>query len=129
MRSFTDRFNDNSNYRKGISPWAPENTDTDFPRVVYADERNSMGDIDRWIEDGSFFKIREISAGYTLDMDLIKEHIENLRIGVTLQNLYTFTKYSGLDPEFDNGYVLEFGIDGNAYPSPRIFLISVNAKF
>ena len=129
MRSFTDRFNDNSNYRKGISPWTPENTDTDFPRVVYADERNSMGDIDRWIEDGSFFKIREISAGYTLDMDLIKEHIENLRIGVTLQNLYTFTKYSGLDPEFDNGYVLEFGIDGNAYPSPRIFLISVNAKF
>jgi len=127
-RSLTERFNDNSNYRYGIDPWTPENTDTDFPRVIYADERNSVGWIDRWIEDASFFKIRQISLGYTFQFEQMKKFMENLRLSVTIQNPVTFTGYSGLDPEFANGYVLEFGVDGNSYPSPRIFLFSISAK-
>ncbi|MBE0654447.1 MAG: SusC/RagA family TonB-linked outer membrane protein, partial [Bacteroidales bacterium] len=128
-RSLTERFNDNSNYRKGINPWTPENTDTDFPRVVYGDERNSLGNIDRWIENGSFFKIRQVSLGYTFNMDLVKQYMQNLRLGVSVQNPVTFTKYTGLDPEFANGDVLNFGVDGNAYPSPLIVMFSINAKF
>lgn len=127
-RSLTERFNDNSNYRNGIDPWTPENTDTDFPRVLYADERNSVGWINRWIEDGSFFKIRQVTLGYTLNFDAVQKIMENLRIAVTVQNPITFTGYSGLDPEFSNGNVLEFGVDGNSYPSPRIFLFSISAK-
>jgi len=128
-RSLTERFNDNSNYRKGINPWAPDNTNTSFPRPIYGDERNSMGNIDRWIEDGSFFKIRQITLGYTLNFEPIKKYINNFRIAFTAQNPFTFTKYTGLDPEFNNGYILEFGVDGNSYPTPRIYLFSVTASF
>ena len=128
-RSLTERFNDNSNYRNGIDPWTPENPDTDFPRIIYADERNSVGYIDRWIEDGSFFKIRHVTAGYTFNLDPVNKYLEYLRLGLSVQNPITFTKYSGLDPEFNNGYVLEFGIDGNSYPSPMIIMFSVNANF
>jgi len=128
-RSLVERFNDNSNYRNDINPWTPENTDTDFPRVIYADERNSLGNTDRWIEDGSFFKIRQISIGYTFEIAAIKKYMESFRFGVSFQNPFTFTKYRGLDPEFANGYVLEFGLDGNSYPSPRIVLLSINARF
>ena len=128
-RSLTERFNDNSNYRYGINPWTPENTDTDFPRVIYADERNSMGWIDRWLESGSYFKIQQMTLGYTFNFTSIKKHMDNLRLAVSVQNLITFSSYSGLDPEFNNGYVLEFGVDGNSFPSPRIVMFSLNAKF
>ncbi len=128
-RSLTERFNDNSNYRNDINPWTPENTNTDFPRVIFGDERNSMGNTDRWIEDGSFFKIRQLTLGYTLDLDPINKYVKNLRFAITGQNLFTFTKYTGLDPEFNNGYILEFGVDGNSYPTPAIYLFSVSAQF
>lgn len=128
-RSLTERFNDNSNYRYGIDPWTPDNTDTDFPRVLYADERNSVGWIDRWLENGSFFKIRQVTLGYTFNFDPIQEYVQDLRLSVNVQNPVTFTKYQGLDPEFNNGYLLEFGVDGNSYPSPRIYMFSVSANF
>lgn len=128
-RSLTERFNDNSNYRQGIDPWTPENTDTDFPRVIYADERNSVGWIDRWIENGSYFKIQQLTLGYTFNFKPFSEHLQNLRAAVTIQNPFTFTNYQGLDPEFNNWWVLEFGVDGNSYPSPRILSFSLSTKF
>ncbi|MDF1572049.1 MAG: TonB-dependent receptor [Bacteroidales bacterium] len=128
-RSLTERFNDNSNYRYGIDPWTPDNTDTDFPRVLYADERNSVGWIDRWLEDGSFFKIRQITLGYTFNIDPIQDYINDLRLSVNVQNPVTFTRYQGLDPEFNNGSLLQFGVDGNSYPSPRIYMFSISANF
>ncbi len=88
-----------------------------------------MGNIDRWIEDGSFFKIRQVTLGYSLNFEQFKKYINNLRIAFTAQNPFTFTKYTGLDPEFNNGYILEFGVDGNSYPTPRIYLFSVTASF
>jgi hypothetical protein len=128
-RSLTERFNDNSNYRYGIDPWTPENTDTDFPRVLYGDERNSVGWIDRWIEDGSFFRIRQVTLGYTFNIDPVMKYLKDLRLAVSAQNLFTLTGYKGLDPEFSNSNLLEFGIDGNSYPSPLIVMFSLNAKF
>jgi len=129
-RSLTERFSDNSNYRTGIDPWTPENTDTNFPRLLYGDERNVMGNIDRWMEDGSFFKIRQLTVGYDFkELGKLSSSISNLRLSVTGQNLYTFTKYQGLDPEFDNGYKLEFGVDGNNYPSPRSLMFNLTASF
>jgi hypothetical protein len=128
-RSLTERFNDNSNYRYGVDPWTPENTGASDPRAVYADERNSYGWTDRWIEDGSFFRIREITLGYSFRMDPVVKYMKNLRLAVSVQNVYAFTGYEGLDPEFSNGYLLEFGVDGNSYPSPLTLMFSINAKF
>ncbi|MEN8155605.1 MAG: TonB-dependent receptor [Bacteroidota bacterium] len=129
-RSMLERFNDNSNYRYGMEhPWTPENTNTDFPRVLYGDERNSVGWTNRWLESGSYFKIQQVTVGYTFNFEPIKKHIQNLRAALSVQNPITFTNYSGLDPEFNNWNVLEFGVDGNSYPSPRIVSFSLTAKF
>ncbi|MFA5814857.1 MAG: TonB-dependent receptor [Bacteroidales bacterium] len=128
-RALVERFSDNSNYRNGIDPWAPENTDTDFPRILYGDERNVLGNTDRWLEDGSFFRIQLLSLGYNFKIDRIKKYVDLLRLSLTAQNLVNFTKYRGLDPEFNNGNVLEFGSDYNSYPTPRSFLVSVSARF
>jgi hypothetical protein len=59
----------------------------------------------------------------------VEKYVNDLRLGISVQNPVTFTGYSGLDPEFSNGNVLEFGIDGNSYPSPRIYMISLTGKF
>lgn len=118
-RSVMDRFDDNSGYRSGIEPWTPENPDTDFPRIIYADQRNSRGDIDRWLEDGSFFKIREITIGYTLPPTILSDVFQRLRVSVTGQNLVTFTNYTGLDPEFVAPSIFDRTHDNYRYPTPR----------
>lgn len=129
LRSLTERFADNSNYMKGINPWTPENTNTNMPRLLYADDRNVKGVYDIWLEDGSFFKIQQLSVGYNIPMKKLTKYVQSARVAVSGQNLHTFTKYRGLDPEFQNGNKLEFGVDGIAYPTPTSYLFSLNVTF
>ncbi|NJW54855.1 TonB-dependent receptor, partial [Salinimicrobium sp. CDJ15-91] len=72
FRSIIDRFDDDSNYRAGIQPWTPENPNTDFPRVVKASTLNARGDSDRWLEDGTFVRLKYIGVGYNLPEDIIE---------------------------------------------------------
>ena len=125
-RALIERSADNSNYDKDINPWTPENTNTDMPRFIYGDDRNVRGVYDIWLEDGSFFKIQQISLGYNFNLGNI---IKSGRIGIAAQNFHTFTKYKGLDPEFNNGNKLSFGVDGNSYPTPKSYTLSVNLSF
>ncbi|VBB48390.1 SusC/RagA family TonB-linked outer membrane protein [uncultured Paludibacter sp.] len=88
---------------------------------------------DRYIEDGSYLRIQNISLGYTLPRKWIgKMGISNLKIYGNLQNVYTFTKYSGYDPEvgmsYSGGNQLN-GVDNGRYPSPRIYTVGVNVSF
>jgi TonB-dependent starch-binding outer membrane protein SusC len=124
-----NRFDDNSNYLVGINPWTPENTNTNFPRLLYGDDRNSRGDQDRWLEDASYFKIKDITLGYSFKMPVIAKYVDNLRVSVTAQNFITFTKYTGLDPEFVNGSIYDRGVDPVSYPSPKSFMFSLNVTF
>jgi TonB-linked SusC/RagA family outer membrane protein len=126
----TADFTGNQSNFNGIVPWTPERPVTNFPRIVYGDTRNSRGDQDRWLEDGSFFRISEISIGYTLPKPICaKIGIDNLRLGATLQNLITFTKYSGLDPEFRDSGIFTLASDGCAFPNPRAVLFSLSFTF
>jgi TonB-dependent starch-binding outer membrane protein SusC len=128
-RSVMDRFDDNSNYRTGIRPWTPENPNTDFPRIIYADQRNSRGDQDRWLEDGSYFKIRQLSLSYNVPKKYLLNFFEQARFTITGQNLFTFTKYTGLDPEFIAPEIFRRGHDDAAYPNPRTFTIGAQITF
>lgn len=76
---------------------------------------------DFYLEDGSFLKMDNITAGYNFDK-LITEKLSG-RISFTVQNAFTITKYSGLDPEVDNG------IDNTIFPRPRTFVIGLNVQF
>lgn len=127
--AIVNRFDDNSNYLNGINPWTVDNPNTNSPRIIYGDDRNSRGDQDRWLEDGSFFKIKQITLGYTFKALALMKYVQSLRISASAQNYFTFTKYNGLDPEFVNGYVYHRGVDPVSYPSPKSLMFSLNVTF
>lgn len=125
-RSVTDRFDDNSNYRQGVQPWTPENPNTDVPRALYASTLNARGDIERWLENGSFFRLKLLSLAYNLPADLLKRiGFSSAQVSLTGQNLITITKYSGLDPEFSNTSIFEKGYDFGAYPNLRMISLGI----
>ena len=76
---------------------------------------------DYFVKDASFVKLDNVTVGYTLNKSLIKA--ATLRFTAGVQNVFTLTKYNGLDPEKFNG------IDNNVYPRARVFLAGVNANF
>ncbi|RKD92363.1 TonB-dependent receptor [Mangrovibacterium diazotrophicum] len=87
---------------------------------------------DRFVEDGSYLRIQSISLGYNFPRSVTnKLGVDNLKIYTNLQNVYTFTKYSGYDPEIGstNQDALMTGIDNARYPSPRIYTFGLNVTF
>jgi len=87
---------------------------------------------DKFVEDGSYLRIQNISLGYNLPRKWLKKiAFENLKIYANLQNLYTFTAYKGYDPEIGstNQDALLTGIDNARYPSPRIYTFGLNLTF
>jgi len=83
-----------------------------------------------YIESGSYFRAKNAMLGYSLPKDLIrKAGVQSLRFYVQVTNLFTITKYSGLDPEITGKGVTEFGIDEGSYPNSRQYLVGVSLKF
>lgn len=87
---------------------------------------------DRFLEDGSYLRIQNISLGYNVPRNFIERFgLVNLKLYTNLQNVYTFTNYSGFDPEIGsiNQDALLTGIDNGRYPSPRIYTLGLNVNF
>jgi len=142
-RYWTDRLDDNANFRAGLRPWTPENRSTTTPRAIIGGgtqnvanaSANARQNSDRWVEDGSYLRIQNVQIGYRLPVALLRSvglSPQTARIYVNAQNLYTFTDYLGYDPEligFSEGsnFTLERGVDfGRVYPNPRTFTIGVD---
>jgi TonB-linked SusC/RagA family outer membrane protein len=125
-------FADNSNYirfEKGHEPYQ-ENPNSDFPRIIYNDVRNTRGNTDLWLEDGSYFKMKTIQLGYTFKKQLLSYvGISALRAYVSGNNLLTITKYKGLDPDFQNTDVWDRGTDNMAFPTPHSVLFGLQITF
>lgn len=124
-------FSDNSNYikfKKGEEPYQ-ENPDSNTPRIIYGDSRNAY-DSDRYLEDGSFFRLKNIQLGYNFDKHLLSNiGIEGLRLYIAGNNLITLTKYSGLDPDFVNTDVWDRGTDSFASPNMRSVMFGLDLTF
>lgn len=127
--SWMGGFSDNTNHLSGYKGWTEENPNTENPRVIYADNRNARGDQDRWIEKGSYFKIRQMTLGYTFPETQLLNVFDNMRVSVTGQNLITITNYTGLDPEFKSPDIWVKGQDDAAYPSPKSVVFSLSFQF
>lgn len=85
-----------------------------------------------WVENGSYVKLRNLTIGYTLPDPLLRKfYIKHLRIYASSQNLFTITKYSGLDPEIgiQNGNPTQNGVDNGTYPLSRAFTLGLNVTF
>ncbi|MXN90083.1 SusC/RagA family TonB-linked outer membrane protein [Flavobacterium sp. Sd200] len=112
-----------------LNHWTPTNTNTDIPRLVSDDPNGNNRDSNRpgWLQRGDYLRINTISLGYKLPTFFGKT-IESVRIYGTLQNLHTFTKYEGFNPDFTSG-TLNPGFDGGSYPRPRSYMMGVQVSF
>ena len=130
FKSTVDRFDDDSNYRTGVQPWTPENPNTNFPRVERGNGINSRGDTDRWLEDGTFARLKYIGLGYSIPQNVLdKIGFTSARISLSAQNIITLTKYGGLDPEFSNSNIFQRGLDIGSYPNLKTYSIGLNFGF
>lgn len=112
--------------------WHGEGTSNKFPRLSSASSSNWNRVSDIYIEDGDYLKIKNITVGFDFKKAFKKLPVQQLRLYLTAQNLFTFTGYSGMDPEIGYGgddYGWASGIDLGYYPSARTYMIGLNVKF
>ena len=116
---------------QALDAWTPENKDTNIPRIT-TDPQNLLPS-DRFIEDGSFTRLKNVTLGYTLP-SIGKEGKSSIRFYVSAQNLLTITDYSGLDPEVGASALVgnsgsQVGIDRGNYPLSKTYIGGLQIKF
>lgn len=130
-----DIFNANRMYTESMSVinnqnasvlgrWTGEGTSNSMPRAIYGDPNQNSRVSDRYVEDGSYIKIKNINLSYTLPKGAFGQNFSLIKVFVSAQNLVTWTKYSGFDPE-----VPVNGIDNGTYPITRIVSLGLNVGF
>ncbi|MFT3903336.1 MAG: TonB-dependent receptor [Niabella sp.] len=125
-----------TNYRSDINPWSSTNTKGTDPRLAVDNgndksvSANNMAQTDRWLENGSYIRLRNVEIGYTFDASALKRiGFKSTRVFISGQNIFTITKYKGLDPDVANGNLLTRGMDSGFWPSSRIYSAGVNFEF
>ena len=120
--------------------WDGEGTSNSMPRLTVSDDNNNNRYSDRWIENASFMRIRNIQLGFNVPSDKLKDltngAISRFRVYIAAQNLMTFTKYKGFDPEVTRGFSyqkgetpLSNGQDSGSGPQPRILQFGWQVSF
>lgn len=134
-RMFHDAGGPQDNYTTEIlGRWHGEGTSNKIPRVLNGASINQQYTSDLQIENGAYFKISNVTLGYDFKKILKTIPLSQLRFYCSVQNLYTFTKYSGMDPEIgtstdDSNAGWVHGIDLGFYPNPRTILFGASIKF
>ncbi|WP_246849933.1 MULTISPECIES: SusC/RagA family TonB-linked outer membrane protein [Rufibacter] len=113
---------------EALGRWTGEGTSNSFPRIVQGDpSQNFNRSSDFYVEDASYFRVKTLQIGYSLPESLISRvHMNKLRLFVTGNNLLTFTKYTGFDPEIGGG---SYGVDRGIYPQARSLMFGLNVGF
>jgi hypothetical protein len=123
----------NTNFREGATFWTPQNPGTVWPRAAMGApdqgiQYNVLPQSDRWLEDGDYLRLRNIEIAYSFSQSVLSRvHIREARVFISGQNLVTFTKYTGLDPDIVGVNIFERGLDNGQYPALRI--ISAGIRF
>jgi hypothetical protein len=118
-----------------LNAWTSSNTNTNIPRAVANDPNGNARTSTRFLENGSYLRLKNISLGYTIPSARLNSWtrgtVSNFRIYVSGQNLLTFTDYSGYDPEVGNrtGSSLTNGIDWAIYPQPKAVQVGIQVNF
>jgi TonB-dependent starch-binding outer membrane protein SusC len=116
-------------YRAVLARWTGPGTTNDArnPRYSFTDANSNIRISDRYVEDGSFIKLKSIQLGYTFPASVTGKLFSKLRIYAQVKNAFTLTKYSGYDPEISGG-ILDTGIDRGAYPQARTYSFGIDIK-
>lgn len=111
-----------------LNRWTGPGTSNKYPRFVVGDATNWQSS-DLYITDGSYLRLKNIQLGYTLPANLTRRiFVNKLRLFVAAENLITFTKYAGYDPEISSGGT-SLGVDYGVYPQSRTFTVGFNLGF
>lgn len=113
--------------KEWLNRWHGEGTSNWMPRIVEGDPSGTLNQVSSfYVEDGSYLRLKVLQLGYKIPQHLLKKiYMNNLRIFVQGENLLTFTKYTGYDPEVGT----RNGFDGGTYPQARTFTIGANIVF
>ncbi|QHV99424.1 SusC/RagA family TonB-linked outer membrane protein [Spirosoma endbachense] len=117
-----------------LNHWTPGSGINNQPGLKYTDANGNYSNASSFfVENGDYMRVRNVVLGYNLSPDLIRKvthnAVKSLRVYVTAQNLFTFTKYSGFDPEVGSANPLNSGIDTGVYPQPRTLMGGINLVF
>ena len=128
-RAYERNANYSNKYRGVLARWTGPGSTNDArnPRYSFTDANSNIRVSDRYVEDGSFIKIKNIQLGYTFPASATKKLFSKLRVYVQVKNAFVFTDYSGYDPEISGG-VLDTGIDRGSYPQARTYAIGLDIK-
>lgn len=132
--SFTSLNDQNNKLIDILDRWTPDNIDSKYPRAVY---RTNLGGGNRnnrrsslYSEKGDYLRIKTITLTYSLPKEILKKiNLQGLSLYVTGTNLFTFTKYSGADPEFANVASFRTPVDNNNYPTSKQFITGMRLTF
>ena len=130
MRNWVFSYNNVST--DALNRWREQGDVTDYPAPVRNDpKRNEYLRVsDRWIEDGSYMRLKNVTFSYTIPKAITsRAGISRLRAYVSGENLLTFTHYTGYDPEVNSYSGLQVGVDEGAYPQSRTVVFGLNLEF
>lgn len=118
-----------NNLAMNIDRWTGPGTSNEVPRLTTEQNRNAVIS-DYFVEDGSFLRIKNIQLGYTIP-SAVAERIKatRMRVYVAANNLFTFTKYKGFDPDAGAGDPLTSRIDYGFYPQAKVYMVGLNLNF
>jgi TonB-linked SusC/RagA family outer membrane protein len=125
-----------ANFRSDVNPWSQSNPNGSDPRLAVDQSSdptvsfNNMAQTDRWLESGSYVRVRNLELAYQLPKSLIsKVSFSGARVYVSGQNLFTISKYKGLDPDVQGTGIISRGFDAGNWPSSRIISVGIQADF
>ena len=110
--------------------WTPENKNASHPRLTWDDHnRNTRAESDRYLENGSYLRLRSVQLGYTFPQTWFKGAIQHARVYINAENLFTITSYSGYSPDVNADNANYRGFDNFIYPTNRTFMLGLNVTF
>lgn len=139
-RARMESMNEFTNFGANVlNAWRPDNTSTDVPRFTQMDENENRRRVsDRWLEDGSFFRMKTVELGYTFSNTLTKKiQVRDLRIFASMDNVFVATKYTGYTPDLgqnddQNGggsSTMSRGTDHGRFPASRTLIFGLQLNF
>ncbi|WP_316840507.1 TonB-dependent receptor [Pedobacter gandavensis] len=139
-RARMESMNEFTNFGTNVlNAWTPDNKNTDVPRFTQQDENNNRRRVsDRWLEDGSFFRLKTVELGYTFSNKLTsKIHVRDLRVFTSMDNVFIATKYKGYTPDLgqnddQNGggsNTMTRGTDHGRFPASRTLIFGLQLNF
>ncbi len=131
-RIWMEKMNEVTNLSTDVlNAWTPENH-SNFPRFALHDPNvNNRTNIDRWLEDGSYVRLKRVELGYGLPRTFLSKYgIDKVRVFASGENLFTITRYTGYNPDIGGGALVR-GVDDSwsAYPLARTVLFGLNLSF